>query len=82
MKIGTVIEVTHPRFEGVRHVYKILLNNVENDGRGQFKLSTLIEEMPGEKAKVFEEGYRTMVVDINWFDTKLTGRKIKIIPQT
>jgi len=79
MLVGTIIDVTIPKFKGMFHRYKVLNNNLKNDGRGQFELTTLIEDVEGCKIKTYEEGERIIVVDRLWFNEELTGRKIKII---
>lgn len=79
LEVGNVINVVH--HSDAQHLYKILEIGIENDGRGQIKLSTLEENIKGYPKKTFKENEKTMVVDILWFDQKLTGRKIKKIDE-
>lgn len=75
---GMIIEVNHPFFP-ITYEYKVIRTDVVGDGRGTIELSTLKGCVNGDTPKIYKEGENTMVVEKNWFDEKLTKRKIKII---
>lgn len=56
-----------------------MLSNNENDCFGNYKLSILKIEQQNEMIKIFECGENISIVEKNWFDEFLTGRKIKIL---
>jgi hypothetical protein len=86
MKVGNKITVTIPQFKGYVWEYKILAF-VEDKGQGTVMLETLAITTPqgysGEiekptmnfKRETFKD--RKMVVEKQWFNQELTGRRIE-----
>jgi len=76
MQVGDRFKVTHRLYAG-GHLEVVVESVAEGvDPCYNIRLSITTEVMPGERVKRFERNENTVVVEPNWFDPELTGRKI------
>ena len=76
-KVGDTIDVTHPRYPDHKWVYRILNDDIRDRPCAQIELGLLRLYADRSETKIHKLGERTVFVENNWFDQKLTNRKIK-----
>lgn len=78
--VGETILVTLPKIDPrFQTIYRVIRDDVQGDGRGTIELSCLKLITPNKEVQSFYKGERNIVVERNWFNTKITGREWKLL---